>query len=244
MSTSFTRSLREGSDPTWTSATSHRFVQELHDGSIADDVMAGYLIQDHRFLDNFLALLGAGVTSAGTFEARLRLAQFVGEVAGDENTYFLRSFEALGVTETQRESVPNTAATEGFLAVFQEAAETRDYAAILAVLVVTEWLYLEWAAAAPRPLPASFVHAEWITLHDNPGFADFVNFLRSELDVVGPSSSVVAREFFDRTVQLELDFFDQSYRQPLKATQADGSAQQSLDAARPGTSAQLDGSTR
>lgn len=226
MSTSFTRSLREGSDPTWASTTGHRFVHELHDGSIADDVMAGYLIQDHRFLDSFLALLGAGVASANTFEARLRLSQFVGEVAGDENTYFLRSFDALGVTATQRESVPNTAATDGFLAVFHDAAETRDYAAILAVLLVTEWLYLEWAAAAPRPLPEYFVHAEWITLHDNPGFVGFVDFLRSELDAVGPSSAERAREFFDRTVQLELDFFDQSYQHPLNATQAHAPAQQ------------------
>jgi thiaminase/transcriptional activator TenA len=31
----------------------------------------------------------------------------------------------------------------------------------------------------PRPLPTNFVHAEWITLHDNPDFRDFVAFLRA-----------------------------------------------------------------
>ncbi|MGO2995295.1 MAG: TenA family protein [Brachybacterium alimentarium] len=215
MSTSFTHSLREGSEPTWTSAVQHRFVAELHDGTISDEVMAGYLIQDHRFLDSFLALLGAAIATAGTFEARLRFAQFVGEVAGDENTYFLRSFEALGVTEQNRQNVPNTPATDGFLALFHEAADTRDYGAVLAVLLVTEWLYLDWAAAAPRPLPESFVHAEWITLHDNPGFVDLVDFLRRELDQVGPANPEVARTFFDRTVQLELDFFDQSSSTPF-----------------------------
>ena len=41
-----------------------------------------------------------------------------------------------------------------------EAAETRSYAAALSVLVVAEWLYLDWASRAPKPLPDNFVHAE------------------------------------------------------------------------------------
>jgi thiaminase/transcriptional activator TenA len=45
-----------------------------------------------------------------------------------------------------------------------------------------EWLYLDWASRAPQPLPNNFVHAEWITLHDNPNFRGFVDFLRAELD--------------------------------------------------------------
>lgn len=211
MTTSFTTSLRESARPTWDRAVDHRFVTELHERSIADDVMATYLIQDHRFLDSFLALLGGAVSTADSFAARLRLSQFIGEVAGDENTYFLRAFDALEVTERDRTTIPNTPATEGFLTLFRQAADTRDYAAILAVLLVTEWLYLDWAAAAPRPLPTSFVHAEWITLHDNPGFRGFVDFLRGELDAVGPARAEVAREYFDRTVQLELDFFEQIY---------------------------------
>jgi thiaminase len=36
-----------------------RFVKELFAGAVPDAVMARYLIQDHRFLDSFLTLLGA-----------------------------------------------------------------------------------------------------------------------------------------------------------------------------------------
>jgi thiaminase len=64
----------------------------------------------------------------------------------------------------------------------REAAETRRYAAALSVLVVAEWLYLDWASRAPKPLPDNFVHAEWITLHDNPDFRGFV-------DLEGPTMS-------------------------------------------------------
>jgi hypothetical protein len=42
----------------------------------------------------------------------------------------------------------------------REATQARSYAAALSVLVVTEWLYLDWASRAPQPRPANFVHAE------------------------------------------------------------------------------------
>jgi thiaminase/transcriptional activator TenA len=74
-----------------------------------------------------------------------------------------------------------------------------------------EWLYLDWASRAPEPLPDNFVHAEWIMLHDNPDFRGFVDFLRAELDRVGPAEADLCRDFFRRAVALELSFFEAAY---------------------------------
>src|SRR5947207_1504836 len=186
MSERFTERLRAASEPAWSDAVRHRFVNELFAGAVPDAVMGRYLIQDHRFLDSFLTLLGAALASADTFEARVRFGRFIGMVSGEENTFFLRAFEALGVTEDRRAADPDTQPTAGFKAIMREAAETCSYAAALSVLVVAERLYLDWASQAPKPLPDNFVHAEWITLHDNPDFRGFVDFLRAELDRVGP----------------------------------------------------------
>jgi thiaminase/transcriptional activator TenA len=211
MTTRFTETLRLASQPAWSEAVGHRFVRELLSGTVSDAVMARYLIQDHRFLDSFLTLLGAALAGADSFEARLRFGRFIGMVSGEENTYFLRSFAALGVSEQERTERPDTKATAGFKAIMREAAATRSYAAALSVLVVAEWLYLDWAQQASQPLPANFVHAEWITLHDNPDFRDFVGFLRVELDRVGPSEAETSRDFFLRAVALEKAFFDSAY---------------------------------
>jgi thiaminase/transcriptional activator TenA len=210
MTERFTETLKQASEPGWTQAVEHRFVRELFAGTISDEVMSFYLIQDHRFLDSFLTLLGGAIATADSFEARLRFGRFTGMVSGEENTYFLRSFEALGVTAEQRASVPDSQPTRGFQAIMREAAATRSYAAVLSVLNVAEWLYLDWASQA-RPLPSNFIHAEWITLHDNPDFRDFVAFLRAELDRVGPGAEHVSRDFFTRAVALELAFFDAAY---------------------------------
>lgn len=211
MTTRFTETLRQASQPAWSQSVGHRFVRELLDGTVSDAVMARYLIQDHRFLDSFLTLLGAALASADSFEARIRFGRFIGMVSGEENTYFLRSFAALGVGEQERTTSPDSKPTAGFKAIMREAAATRSYAAALSVLVVAEWLYLDWAQQASLPQPENFVHAEWITLHDNPDFRDFVGFLRSELDRVGPGEAEMSRDFFLRTVALEKAFFDSAY---------------------------------
>ena len=68
MSERFTEILRAASEPAWSDAVRHRFVNELFAGAVPDAVMARYLIQDHRFLDSFLTLLGAAL--AGAIPAR------------------------------------------------------------------------------------------------------------------------------------------------------------------------------
>jgi thiaminase (transcriptional activator TenA) len=85
MSGRFTETLRAASEPGWSQAAGPRFVKELFAGAVPDAVMASYLVQDHRFLDTFLTLLGAALASADTFEARLRFGRFIGMVSGDEN---------------------------------------------------------------------------------------------------------------------------------------------------------------
>lgn len=211
MTARFTDILRDAAREDWDATVSHRFVGELIAGTIAPDVMSRYLVQDHRFLDAFLMLLGAAQASADSFEARLAFARFGGTIAGEENTYFERAFEALGVSRAERLATPDTAPTSGFQAIMREAAETRSYAAALSVLTVAEWSYEEWALEADGRYPPDFVHAEWITLHDNPDFRDFVAFLRAELDRVGPSEAGRSRDFFTRAVKLERAFFDAAY---------------------------------
>lgn len=208
---SFLATLRTETRDTWDRARDHRFVRELGSGRIDDAVMSRYLVQDHRFLDGFLQLLGAAIASADRMEARLVLGRFAGLVSGEENTYFERAFAALGVSAQTRLDTPDASATQGFAAIMREAADTRSYPCALAVLNVAEGLYLDWASQVPRPLPENFVHAEWVTLHDNPGFRDFVAFLGRELDRVGPSDEARARDLFGRAVALELRFFDESY---------------------------------
>ena len=58
---------------------------------------------------------------------------------------------------------------------------------------------------------AAEIAKEWITLHDNPNFRGFVDFLRAELDRVGPTQPDLCRDFFSLAVALKLSFFEAAY---------------------------------
>lgn len=214
---SFFEQLRDANRDRWNASVNHRFVQELFAGSLSDDVMRHYLVQDYQFIDRFVALIGAAIASADHFEPRVVLARFAAMVTSEENTYFQRCFDALGVPESDRLSPRLTEPTRGFRALMAEAADTRSYANCIAVMCVAEGLYLEWADQPQRPLPPRFEHAEWITLHANDGFREFVGWLRSELDRLGKSHlDAKARDeaatFFARAVALEEAFFDGAFQ--------------------------------
>lgn len=212
---SFSEELRAQNEENWRAATGHRFVEEIFAGTVPPEVMRRYLTQDYQFIDGFVALLGMAIATADRFESRIRFAQFAAMITSDENTYFQRSFDALGVPAAERLHPVLTAPTTGFQALMRDAADTRDYAACLAVLTVAEWIYLSWADRPGARLPADFVHAEWITLHNNDGFRTFVDWLRGELDRVGEAaageSRATAAAFFSRAVALERAFFDHIY---------------------------------
>lgn len=208
----FAEELKKQSESEWTEAVQHRFVQELYEGKVDRQVMAKYLVMDYRFVDHFLSLIGMAIASADKFSSRLRFSHFAGFIAADENTYFVRACEKLGVTEESKAAMPDNEATKGFKDLMEQAADTRNYAAILSVLYVAEALYYDWGRRAPKPLPEDFVYAEWITLHDYPGFRELVEFLGDELNRVGPSDREIAAQYFTKAVKLEKQFFDQAYQ--------------------------------
>ena len=214
----FAEQLRQSCIEDWNACVQHRFVQEIFDGSLDDAVLRHYLVQDYQFINRFVALLGAAIASADVFAPRVVLSQFAGMVTSDENTYFLRSFDMLGVPEDQRLTPALTAPTKAFQQLMHEAAQSLNYANCMAVLAVAEGIYLDWAdqpAKKHLPLPERFEHAEWIVLHANDFFRGFVGWLRSELDRIGPTldetQKAEATHYFQRAVKLERQFFDHVY---------------------------------
>jgi thiaminase (transcriptional activator TenA) len=211
----FTEELRAGCVEDWNAARDHRFVAEIFKGEVPAQVMRRYLVQDYQFIDAFVSLLGMAIATADQFSSRIAFAQFVAMITSDENTYFVRAFDALDVPEGERTAPKLAQETQAFQALMREAAKSGSYANCIAVLTVAEWLYLDWADRPDAVLPEDFIHAEWITLHNNAGFRSFVDWLRGELDRVGASAEPATREaaasFFHRAVALERAFFDHLY---------------------------------
>ena len=212
----FTNWCRARAGPDWTAATEHRFTEKLHAGTLDDAVFRQYLVQDFAFLERLVGTFGHALGDAPSMAAKSRLTEFVGTLTGDENDYFERSFEALDVPEGKRIDPDLTPTTRELHDLLGHAVGTGGYAETLAVLVPAEWIYRSWAGDAPDERPERFYLAEWIELHDNPAFDDFVAWLRAELDREGAAASPRRQQrlerLFRRTVELESAFFDSAYK--------------------------------
>jgi len=212
----FTEWLRERSEPEWTAATEHRFTKELATDTIDDDVFRNYLVADYRFVETLTSTIAYAAAQAPGVEERVRLAEFLTTVGTDETDYFERSFDALDVPESERGGLPSSPVAREFDDLLRRASQEGGYAESLAVFVPAEWVYLTWATrAAEGERPDRFYLDEWIDLHAVPAFESFVDWLRGQLDAVGPALSParqreVAR-LFERTVELEVAFFDAAY---------------------------------
>ena len=207
--------LRAAVRADWDAAVTHPFVRELFAGTLPAAALRRYLVQDYQFVDGFTALLGAAVACADSAPPRMVIARQLGVVAGEENTYFQRAFNALGVPGPERTAPELLPCTAEFNLLMREAASSLDYASCLTVLIVAEWLYLDWARQAPKPRPTNPLAWEWIEIHDNPAFRAWVDFLRGELDRVIPELPAAAQnqcgQLFARATRLELRFFEATY---------------------------------
>ena len=218
MSASFSDSLRSQHAAAWAAATDNRFVRELVADEIDDAVYARYLRLDYAFIESLTAAFGHAVSVAPGMPAKIRYAGFLGVLTNEENDYFLRSFDAFGAPPPTFADPVTHPVVDGFADLMARQRAVGTYLDILAVLVPVEWVYLQWASdavASGRPPPDRFYLSEWISLHTDPGFTDFVNWMRSELDREAESASPDARQraenAFAAALELEAAFFAAGY---------------------------------
>lgn len=206
----FTDWLRDRSHPDWSAAVEGRFVRELDADTVDDAVFRRYLEQDYAFVETLTGTFGHALGEAPSMAAKGRFADFLGTLTSEENDYFERSFEAL---DGDPEATPN-ATTRAFIDLLERAGRQGGYAETLAVLVPAEWIYETWATGIDSR-PERFYLAEWVDLHANPPFVDFVAWLRDELDREGAAASPRRQRrldrLFQRTVELERAFFEAAY---------------------------------
>jgi thiaminase/transcriptional activator TenA len=206
--------LRNRTGVEWDAAVNHRFVRELVHDQLADDVLRSYLIQDWQFSFDFYSLMGEAIATADTMPAKVRLGRQMGFIANDENTYFHERFAQFGVSERELRSPELTPASAGFRGLYRDAVDAHSYAQALAVLLVAESLYLDWAETGSdhgRSMPRLEQNIGWVNVHRGADFEEWVRFLIDEFDrVADPKDPDVVR-CFEQAVHYELGFFDDAY---------------------------------
>ena len=156
-------------------------------------------------------LLASIIANLPTLEDRIPGCQFLAVITGPENTYFERSFEAMGITREERstETTPDAEVTQKFCKLMRDVAKSNRLEEMLAVIVVCEWSYLSWGQAVlaaaedensttgVKVCREDFVTYEWVDLHSGPAFEGVIQYLRELLDREGERLKLKASSLDD-----------------------------------------------
>jgi len=211
----FSSFIKSSSSDAWDKATNHRFTKELMTDTLSDEVYKKYLIQDYIFIETLVTVIGKALTLAPGMESKKNWSAFLYAITSDENNYFLRSFDVLGITKEERENSSLLPTIQNFSKLMLDIANKGSYAELLAIIYAAELVYLTWASKATKPYPKRFYLSEWIELHNNSHFIKTVTWISTELDSVATDLSIekqiIVTDLFNQLVKLEVSFFDAVY---------------------------------
>lgn len=176
------------------------------------------MIQDYAFIDVFLKLISYTIAYSETIEQKHKLATFLKMITSSEDDYFIRSFKALGVKEEvfNPKKVALCKSIKDFKEAIEEAIESQCYERCLIVLFCAEAVYCQWASNYAHKSPEQFYFNEWILLHNNDYFKEFIAWLRQEVDnleLLNKEDKDTLSKKFKHICKLELSFFDEVYHQ-------------------------------
>ena len=204
--------LRGYAEADWNRAVNHPFTDALGDDRLADEVYVRYLVQDYAFIDTLVNLVARTLANAPAMPPKTVLAGFLAALTSDENTYFLRSFEALGLSEADYLN-PALHPVSRAIIDTMKASEV-SYERAIICLCVAEWSYLSWSQQqAKKPRGSRFYLQEWIDIHVLPEFEQFVAWLRGQVDSFADRDDATLEELarlFRQMCVLEHQFFSAS----------------------------------
>lgn len=207
-------------------STTHALTAELCKGTLPDYKLYTYLVQDLKFFQLGLNLLGNVLVHCDQPQLAIVLGKQIGFILNDENTYFANCLALLQQGSRQElqqhvasmlsPSPPTLPEVQQYLDVMHYLTfECRSYEQLITFTYVMELVYLGWAQEhSGNDLSAlDYKHKEWVNLHSGPAFEQWVAFLAKEVDRVATTDAARAQiaEWYEKTLDLEIAFFDGCY---------------------------------
>lgn len=223
---SFVQELHDKYSGKFLEVVSHPFTSELCQGTLPDHKLYTYLVQDLKFFQDCLKVLGTALTYCDDKEASIVIGKQIGFFCHDENTYFqtcLKQLETASISELQthvpsmlEKPCPELPQVQRYLRKLADLAiNCNEYSEIITYMYVMEKSYLGWVQYnEPMMAKLEYKHQEWIDLHSGDAFSKWVDFLGSEVERVAIDERVKKSmcEAFECAVQLEIDFFEACYK--------------------------------
>jgi thiaminase/transcriptional activator TenA len=200
----------------WERMVGHRFCRDMAQDRLPDTAFVRYLRYEHAFVRAAISTFAFALAKAPTPADQDHLLGVLSGLAGEQQSYFQRTFTSLGLdTEVLPEVALPPAARrlrDGVLAI----AAAGSFVEILAAMLAAEWMYLTWCEEAYGRRPQRRAPADWIRLHVEPpasagrshGCADA---LKTWVQLSPHRCASGCQANFGRVLELEIAFHDAPY---------------------------------
>jgi thiaminase (transcriptional activator TenA) len=182
----------------------HPFVQGLAQGSLPQEVFAGYVAQDASFLESFARAYALAIAHSPD---RASLIAFHALLQGvlEELDLHAGYAQRLGINLEATTPLPATTAYTTFLLATAKAGDPGLIcAAMTPCLRLYAWLGQQLQAQVGAPEHA---YSDWINTYADPGFEQLTQQLESLLNRLAAADTPVANTY-RRAMELELAFFN------------------------------------
>ncbi|GMM49102.1 Pet18 protein [Starmerella bacillaris] len=206
-------------------ASTHRFTQELCDGTLPDRILYTYLKQDLKFFLVVMRFISRTMSVCDDDDALITLGKQVGFFCNDENNYFR---DTLAELEENNNDLPEAMRKEpadelprvtAYLKHFEEwTGPNADYVTNITALYMAELSYLMWAenqgGSEEKVSKLKPKHKGWIDLHRGVGFSKWVDFLGAEVERLikkDPKNKETVHKIVKLALGFEYEFFEECY---------------------------------
>lgn len=207
--------LKASNRDLWERMVGHRFCRDMAEDRLPDTAFVRYLRYEHAFVRTAVSTFAFALAKAPTPADQDHLLGVLNGLAGEQQSYFQRTFASLGLDTEVLPEVALPPAARGLRDGVLAIAPAGAFVEILAAMLAAEWMYLTWCEEAHGRRPQRRAPADWIRLHVEPDFRGQVAWLRRRLDDLGPTLAAPVRQrcqaHFGRILQLEVAFHDAPY---------------------------------
>ena len=212
-----TEALWRAMEPTFERILVHPFITGLADGSLPKDTFAGYLIQDHFYLEEYgrcWALLGA---RSDSIEDLVTLTGKIGGSLAHEQESQRELLEAMGYRQEEMLAEAEASPTcVGFGSFIKNACATRSWHDGFVSVLECPWAYWELGKVLNRRGSSNPVYQKWIESYLAEDFEEACERLlaiweRAAGDL-GPLALKSATSHARTAIRWDWMFWDAAYR--------------------------------
>ncbi|HEX9342292.1 MAG TPA: thiaminase II [Actinomycetota bacterium] len=191
----------------------HPTVRGIGAGDLDEPRFRAWLVQDYRFLLDYVRLFALAAARAPDQEALSRLVDLAHSTLHQELSLH-RSYAAqFGIAEADLEHAPKSRTCAAYTDFLLRTAATADFAETVAALLPCLWGYSEIGRAlAAAGAPAEPRYRQWVEAYADPAFAELAAWCATLLDRVTEGAGEATRKRCERafvtSLEHEMAFWD------------------------------------